>query len=77
MPEPGVRVPPGRSNNAGLPVYEVDEDLYSRPPSFLVATVDKFAQLAWNEKARMLFGLDESGRRADAHPSWSSRTSCT
>ena len=52
----------------GLPVYEVDEDLYAKPPSFLVATVDKFAQLAWNEKARVLFGLDESGRRARRAP---------
>lgn len=47
----------------GLPVYEVDEDIYAKPPTFLVATVDKFAQLAWNERARVLFGLGRSGSR--------------
>ncbi|MGY1805790.1 helicase-related protein [Blastococcus sp. SYSU D00669] len=58
------------SNNArGLPVYEIDEDIYEKPPTFLVATVDKFAQLAWNEHARVLFGLDkQTGRRARRAP---------
>jgi len=52
----------------GLPVYEVDEDIYDRPPTFLVATVDKFAQLAWNEKARVIFGLGERGSRHNPAP---------
>ncbi len=67
-PNPACAFHLARSNNTGLPVYEVDEDLYARAPSFLVATVDKFAQLAWNEKARVLLGLDESGRRARRAP---------
>ncbi len=67
-PNPACTFHLARSNNLGLPVYEVDEDLYSKAPSFLVATVDKFAQLAWNEKARVLFGLNESGRRARRAP---------
>ena len=49
--------------SAGLPVYEVDEDLYSKPPTFLLGTVDKFAMLAWREQARAFFGLDEVGHR--------------
>ena len=52
----------------GLPVYEVDEDIYEKPPTFLVATVDKFAQLAWNERARALFGIDRTGKRARPAP---------
>ena len=44
-------------NPGGLPVLEVDEDIYSVPPTFLVGTIDKFAQLAWKPKARSLFGL--------------------
>ena len=55
-------------NPAGLPVYEVDEDIYERPPTFLVATVDKFAQLAWNERARTLFGLNSDGQRKNPPP---------
>lgn len=54
----------------GLPVLEVDEDIYSVPPAFLVGTIDKFAQLAWKPKARALFGLTEKdgriGRKAPA-----------
>jgi Helicase conserved C-terminal domain len=53
---------------AGLPVYEVDEDIYAHPPTFVVATVDKFAQMSWNERPRALFGLDGDGRRARRAP---------
>lgn len=47
----------------GLPVLEVDEDIYAVPPAFLVGTIDKFAQLAWNGKSRRLFGLGSDGGR--------------
>lgn len=40
----------------GLPVMVVDEEIYRRPPSLLIATVDKFAQMAWNGRTQMLFG---------------------
>lgn len=40
----------------GLPVYLVDEEIYVHTPTFLVATVDKFAQVAHNEKTFSLFG---------------------
>lgn len=39
-----------------LPVQVVDEGLYSDPPSVLLATVDKFAQLAWRDDAGRLLG---------------------
>lgn len=40
-----------------LPVSVVDEDLYQRPPSFVVATVDKFARLAWDARPGAFFGI--------------------
>lgn len=45
------------SRPGGLPVLEVDEDIYAVPPAFLVGTIDKFAQLSWRPQARSLFGL--------------------
>jgi hypothetical protein len=40
----------------GLPVMVVDEEIYRRPPSLLIATVDKFAQMTWKGETQMLFG---------------------
>ena len=45
-----------KSPKEGLPVMVVDEDIYRRPPSLLIATVDKFAQMPWNGRTQMLFG---------------------
>jgi hypothetical protein len=44
--------------HTGLPISYVDEDLYERPPTLLLGTVDKFAMLAWREDARAFFGTD-------------------
>ncbi|AFZ67167.1 DISARM system helicase DrmA [Deinococcus peraridilitoris] len=43
----------------GLPVVVVDEELYHRPPTMLIATVDKFALMAWKGEVRTLFGRVE------------------
>jgi len=40
----------------GLPVLFVDEQIYHEVPSFIVATVDKFAMVPWLGDAGMLFG---------------------
>lgn len=40
----------------GLPVMVVDEEIYRRPPSLLIATVDKFAQMPWKGQTQNLFG---------------------
>ncbi|MBI4762922.1 MAG: helicase [Chloroflexi bacterium] len=40
----------------GLPVVVVDEEVYRRLPSLLIATVDKFAQMPWKGEVQMLFG---------------------
>lgn len=45
-----------RQNRDGLPVLFVDEQIYRELPSFLVATVDKFAMLPWRGETGMLFG---------------------
>jgi hypothetical protein len=39
-----------------LPCNVVDEALYDEPPTMLVATVDKFARLAWEERSGAFFG---------------------
>jgi helicase-like protein len=46
-----------RSPGEGLPVVVVDEEIYRRLPSLLIATVDKFAQMPWKGETGMLFGV--------------------
>lgn len=41
-----------------IPCNIVDEALYENPPSLLIATVDKFARLAWEERAGSFFGRE-------------------
>ena len=42
--------------HAGLPLSVIDEDLYESPPSILLGTLDKFAQLPWDARSRTFFG---------------------
>jgi len=44
------------SPDEGLPLLVVDEEIYRRPPAMLIATVDKFAQMAWQGPVQTLFG---------------------
>lgn len=46
----------GGSAVEGLPVLTVDDEIYRHPPTFLLATVDKFARLAREAEAASLFG---------------------
>ncbi|WP_257266524.1 helicase-related protein, partial [Endozoicomonas sp. ONNA2] len=46
----------GSADNNQLPYQVVDEALYEKPPTLLIATVDKFARLAWEERAAIFFG---------------------
>lgn len=46
-----------------IPVQVIDDGLYDAPPTFLLGTVDKFAQLAWVPESGVLFG-----RSAGNHP---------
>ena len=49
----------------GIPVITVDEEIYRLVPSFVIATIDKFAQLPWNGATSTLFGQVES--RCERH----------
>lgn len=39
-----------------LPLSVIDEALYQSPPSILLGTLDKFAQLPWDARSRVFFG---------------------
>lgn len=45
----------------GLPVCVVDEDVYARHPTLIIATSDKFASMPWRESCRTLFNDDLAG----------------
>jgi hypothetical protein len=45
-----------RRQTRGLPILSVDEPIYRRLPAFLIATVDKFANLPWVGDTAGLFG---------------------
>ncbi len=51
--------------NEGLPVVTVDEEIYRLVPSFVIATIDKFAQMPWNGATSTLFGRVEE--RCERH----------
>jgi hypothetical protein len=65
----------------GIPAHTVDEQVYRWTPSLVIATVDKFAQMAWNGRIQSLFGrvqqhcdrhryitTGERNHPANAHP---------
>jgi hypothetical protein len=55
----------GGAVTEGLPVLTVDEEIYRLTPSFVIATVDKFARLAREGEAAALFGY--VSRRCGRH----------
>lgn len=60
---------PFHDEKSPLPIWIVDEDIYERRPSLIIATVDKFAQVAFRGDIGCLFGLDNNGKRLYAPPS--------
>lgn len=63
-PEERLKIACGNSScdfRDGLPAYLVDQDIYRIRPELVLGTVDKFAQMAWNEKVRNLFARDGIG----------------
>lgn len=54
--------------NRGLPVVEVDEDLYFAPPDFVVGTIDKVAMMWQQTGAQRLFGFKEGKRIPQVRP---------
>ena len=55
----------GNTGGEGIPVVTVDEEIYRLVPSFVIGTIDKFAQLPWNGATTTLFGQVES--RCERH----------
>lgn len=53
---PGCR---WHSSTNRLPVVVIDDDIYENPPTLLLGTVDKFAQLAWVPETGRIFGTDD------------------
>lgn len=47
----------------GLPVHLIDDAIYEHKPSFIVATLDKFAQLPLNGDIAALFGREPGNRK--------------
>ena len=45
-----------KHDDEGIPILVVDEEIYRKLPSLLIATVDKFAQMPWKGETQMLFG---------------------
>ena len=43
-----------------IPVVLIDDDVYSRCPSLVIATVDKFAQITWKSECGAIFGRLEN-----------------
>ena len=39
-----------------IPVYLVDEDIYTHAPTVIIGTVDKFARITFEERVHLLFG---------------------
>ena len=60
-----------------LPIIAVDEPIYRRLPSFLIATVDKFASLPWESRSGALLGgaarYDQEGFYGAAEPKQGTR----
>jgi hypothetical protein len=51
--------------STALPVLVIDEDIYDRPPTLLIGTVDKFAMLAWRSPAGSIFGVGDDRNPPD------------
>ena len=53
----------------GLPLMVIDEMIYRKRPTFIIGTIDKFANLCWNEDACGIFGIDKDGNQLNYPPS--------
>ena len=45
-----------KDNRIAIPVYLIDEQIYRKCPSVIIATVDKFARLPWDVACNAIFG---------------------
>jgi hypothetical protein len=47
---------PNISSSIPISAYTVDEQIYAKCPTFIIATTDKFANLPWDSRCASLFG---------------------
>ncbi len=45
-----------KNKRVDIPVYLTDDQIYSKCPTVIIATVDKFARLPWDQSTNSLFG---------------------
>jgi hypothetical protein len=65
----------GLSARCPVPAWTVDEQVYGRCPSMVVATVDKFARLAFEPRAGALFGnVDRLNEHLGYYRAWAPPT---
>jgi len=65
----------GLSARCPIPAWTVDEQVYGRCPSMVVATVDKFARLAFEPRAGALFGnVDRLNEHLGYYRAWAPPT---
>lgn len=48
----------GATASGIIPCNVVDEAMYATPPTLLIATIDKFARLAWEKRTNVFFGIN-------------------
>ena len=53
---PAFRAADGSSSRCPIPAWTVDDQVYQRCPTVVIATVDKFARLSFEQRAASLFG---------------------
>ncbi len=49
------------AHGARFPIWTIDEEIYTREPSLLIGTVDKFAQIVRKPETQALFGRGPNG----------------
>ena len=59
---------PFGSRDGEIPVKVIDEAIYQNPPDILIGTVDKFARLTWEDRAKAIFGIGDDGIRHVSPP---------
>lgn len=50
----------GSRHGGELPCNVVDEALFQQPPTLLIATIDKFARMAWEDRVSSFFGQSKN-----------------
>ena len=62
IPEPFAK-DANTSTSVPISAFTIDEQVYSRCPTFIIATSDKFATLPWDPRCASLFGNTDTSHR--------------